>query len=109
MVLLEEEQVKKHLPCFAGPSLGTTESCKLKGYNRMVATQLNGCATRMVREVKVKQCTRLLIRYDVNLMTHAEHSLNMAQLPPSQTFDSFFDTEIDLRSTMGHNSFENPE
>ena len=42
-------------------------------------------------------------------MTYAEHGLNMARLPPSQTFDSFFDAEIDLRSTTGHNSFENPE
>ena len=66
-------------------------------------------ATRIVREVKVEQCTRLINRYDVAVMTFAEHGLNMGQCPPSQTFDSFFQTEIELRSTTGHNSFENPE
>ena len=57
----------------------------------------------------MEQCTRLINRYDIDVMTFAEHGLNMGQFPPSQTFDSFFQTEIELRSTTGHNSFENPE
>ena len=109
LALLEEEQVKKRLARFSSPSLGSLEFNKPEGYNRMMVTQLNGCATRMIREVKVEQCTQLLNRYDIDLMTHAEHGLNMARLPPSKTFDSFFDAEIDLRSTTSHNSFENPE
>ena len=42
-------------------------------------------------------------------MTVVEHGLNMGRLPPSKTFDSFFDAEIELRSTTSHNTFENPE
>ena len=109
LALLEEEQVRKRLPRFAGPSLGSLELCKPEGHHQVMVTQLNGCATWLVREVKVEQCTRLLNRYDVDLMTYAEHELNMARLPPSKTFNSFFNAEIDLRSTTGHNSFENPE
>jgi len=59
--------------------------------------------------VKVEQYTRLINIYDVDVMTFAEHGLNMGQFPPSHTFDSFFQTEIELRSTTGHNSFKNPE
>jgi len=59
--------------------------------------------------VKVEQCTRLINRYDIDLLTFADHGLNMGQFPPSQTFDSFFQTEIELRSAAGHNSFENPD
>ena len=109
LALLEDEQAKKRLSRLSSPSLGSLELIKPEGYNRVMTTQVNGCATKMIREVKVEQCTRLLNRYDVDLMTYAEHGLNMARLPPSQTFDSFFDAEIDLRSTTGHNSFENPE
>ncbi len=48
---------------------------------------------------------RLLNRYNVDLMTYAEHGLNMARLPLSKTFDSLFD----YRDRFAfHNSFENP-
>ncbi len=33
----------------------------------------------------------------------------MGRFPPSQTFDSFFQAEMEMRSSIGHNSFENPE
>ena len=109
LAALEEEQVKKRLTKYSGPGLGKLQVEKPEGYHRFMSVQLNGIATRLVREVKVEQLTRLINRYDSDLLTFTEHGLNMGQFPPSQTFASFFQTEIELRSTTGHNSFENPE
>ena len=36
-------------------------------------------------------------------MSYLEHSLNMSHFPASETFDSFFDAEIELCSVTGHN------
>ena len=107
LAALEEEQVKKRLTKYSGPGLGKLQVEKPEGYHRLMSVQLNGMATRIVRDVKVEQITCLINRYDVDLLTFTEHGLNMGQFPPSQTFDSFFQTEIELRSTTGHNSFKN--
>ena len=53
---------------------------------------------------------RRSIRYShVDIQSYVEHGLNMAQLKPSETFDSFFDAEVELRSVTGHNRNKNPE
>ena len=106
---LEEEQMKKRLSRYSAPALGRLPVDKPEGYQRLMTTQLNGTATKLIRDVKVEQYTRLINHYDIDLMTFAEHGLNMGQFPPSQTFDSFFQAEIEMKSSTGHNSFENPE
>ena len=108
LLALEEEQITKRLEKYKSPSLGNLSSEKPEGFKRIMAVQLNGTATKFRREVKVDQCTQLINRYDVDVMTYTEHGLNMARFKPSETFCSFFDSEIELRSVTGHNSFENP-
>ena len=63
-----------------------------------MAVQLNGVATKLRREIKVDQCTQLINKYDIDVMTYAEHGLNMARFKPSETFCSFFNAGIELRS-----------
>ena len=55
----------------------------------------------------VEQCTTLINKCDIDVMSYLEHGLNMVEFKASENFDSFFDTEINLRSITGHNSNEN--
>ena len=54
----------------------------------------------------MEQCTALINKYNINIMSYLEHGLNMAEFKASEIFDSLFDAEIDLRSVTGHNSNE---
>jgi len=90
LAALEEEQVRKRLTKYSGPGLGRLQVEKPEGYHRFISVQLNRMATRIIREVKVEQCTRLINKYDIDTLTFAEHGLNMGQIPPSQTFESSF-------------------
>ena len=106
---LEEQQVSKRLEKYLAPSLGDLPTEKPDGYRRFMAVQLNGTATPAIRAVKVEQCTALINKYDVDVMSYLEHGLNMAHFKSSKTFDSFFESEVQLRSITGHNKNEYPE
>jgi len=109
MAALEEEQITKRLEKYRTSALGDLSMDKPEGHQRFMSLQLNGTATKLIREVKVEQCTRLINKYDIDMISFAEHGLNMGRFPPSQTFNSFFQAETELRSVTGHNSTENPE
>ena len=106
---MEEQQIAKRLRRYSEPSLGDLPIEKPDGYRRFMATQLNGCATPVVRASKVARSTSLINHYDVDVQSYIEHGLNMGRFKASETFDSFFDAEILLRSVTGHNQTENPE
>ena len=106
---MEEQQIAKRLRRYSEPSVGDLPIEKPDGYRRFMATQLNGCATPVVRASKVARSTSLINHYDVDVQSYIEHGLNMGRFKASETFDSFFDAEILLRSVTGHNQTENPE
>ena len=72
-------------------------------------TQLNGMATPAIRASKIAQSTALINKYEVDIQSYVEHGLNMAQLKPSKTFDSFFEAEVEMRLVTGHNRNEDPK
>ena len=74
-----------------------------------MSTQLNGMSTKGVRDTKVEQITSLINKYDVNMVSYQEHGLNMSHFPALQTFYTFFEAELQLRSVTGHNVHENPD
>ena len=105
---LEEQQIKRRLEKYYVPSLGELPMKKPDGFRRFMATQLNGTATPAIRKAKIEQCTQLINKYDVDVQSYVEHGLNMAHFKASQTFDSFFEAEVELRSVTGHNKNEDP-
>ena len=46
--------------------------------------------------------------YDIDVQAFVEPGINWSQMKSSETFASFFDAEIELRSVTGHNKNENP-
>ena len=108
LVGLEEEQIAGRLKKYDVEPLGDLETEKPEGYRRFMTVQLNGVATKSIREVKIEQMTALINRYDIDMVSYIEHGPNMGFYKPSETFDTFFDAEVDLRSVTGHNSNENP-
>jgi len=106
---LEDQQIEKRLSRYDVKPLGSLETQKPEGYRRFMSTQLNGTATKAIRDVKIEQTTNLINRYDVDMLSYQEHGLNMGFFPSSQTFDSFFEAEVKLRSITGHNTHENPD
>ncbi len=74
-----------------------------------MSTQLNGMSTKGVQDTKVEQITSLINKYDVDMVSYQEHGLNMSYFPASQTFDTFFEAEVQLRSVTGHTVHENPD
>ena len=89
ILALENEQTSKRLLKYT-PALGRLSIDKPEGFKHFMVTQLNSALTALLWEIKVNQCTHLINQYDVNVMTYAEHGLNMGQFKPSETFDSFF-------------------
>ena len=108
LVRLEVEQVRKAMKKYNVPALGNLATEKPEGYKRFMLTQLNSMSTKLRREVKVEQSTRLLNRYDVDMQAVLEPGINWAKFKPSETLASFFDAEVELRSVTGHNKHENP-
>ena len=105
----EEQQIAKRLEKYAMPSLGDLPTEKPMGFRRFMMTQLNGMATPAIRASKVARSVALINKYEVDIQSYVEHGLNMARLKPSETFASFFEAEVELRSVTGHNKNENPE
>jgi len=62
----------------------------------------------LIRETKIEQLTNLLNIYDVNMQAALELGINWGWLKSSESFVSFFDAEVKLKSSTGHNSNENP-
>ena len=56
----------------------------------------------------MEQATRLINKYDVDMMSCLEIGPNWAQTAQSKTLASYFDAEAELRSITGHNTHENP-
>ena len=108
LVALEIEQVKKRMKKYNVPPFGYLKEEKPEGFHRFMSTQPNNMSTTLTRAVKIEQTTRLVNKYDVDMVSFLELGLNWKQLPPSETLASFFDAEVELRSVTGHNKHENP-
>ena len=108
LVAMETEQVQKRSERYMAASLGHLSTEKPEGFNRFMMNQLNGIASEMTRKTKVEQSTMLINTYDVDVQAFIEPGMNWGQLKSSETYASFFDAEIELRSVTGHNKNENP-
>ena len=73
-----------------------------------MAVQLNETASKLCQEVETNQFTQLINHHEVDVMSFTKHGINMSRFKPSETFDSFFDTESEIHSFTGYNSFKNP-
>ncbi len=78
------------------PAFGNLTTEKPEGYKQAVVVQLNGTVSKLCQKVKIDKCIQLINCYEVNIITYANHGLNMARLKPYETFNSFFDAEIEL-------------
>ena len=58
--------------------------------------QLNSMATKLQRQVKVEQSTRLLKTYDIDIQVVMEPGINWTQFKSSETLTSLFNTEVEL-------------
>ena len=85
---------------------GFIETEKPEGYRHSLSLQLNGVSTKVTRDVKVKQTTALINRYDVGMISYQEHGLNMAHFKAPETLDTFFEAEVKLGSVTGFNKTE---
>jgi len=108
LAAMETEQVEKRSERYMATSLGNLSTDKPEGFNRFMMTQLNGIASLMTRRTKIEQSTILINNYDVDVQAFSEPGMNWGQLKSSETYASFFDAEIELRSVAGHNKHENP-
>ena len=106
---LEEQQIAKRLDKYCLLPLGDLVTKKPDGYRQFMATRLNVTATPRIRVVKVAQCMALINKYDVDVMSYLEHGLNMPLFKSSKTFDSFFDSEVELRLVTANNKNEDTE
>ena len=77
-------------------------------YNRFMMTQLNGITGAMTRRTKIEQSTILINTHDINVQAFIKPGMNWGQLKSSETYASFFEAEIELKSVAGHNKHENP-
>ena len=90
LVAMEIEQVNKRMEKYKVPTLGYLKEEKPEGFNRFMSTQPNNMSTTITRAVKVEQTTRLINKYDIDMISFLELGLNWKQLPPSETLASFF-------------------
>ena len=66
--------------------------------------QVDNMSTKQVQEVKVNQMTKLANRYNAYAWGISEHGINFQRRPASETIDSYFDTEVQLRSVSSSNT-----
>jgi len=77
IVGLEEQQIRKQQDKYQVPSLDNLPTIKSDGYRRFMATQLNGTAAPAIQAVKVEQCTALINKYEVDVISYFERGLSM--------------------------------
>ena len=87
------------------PVLGSMPKEKRDGYYRWANFQLNGMASRPVRERKVSEITEIIRKYDLNGFCAQELGTNFSALPSHETFADFFLPSLQgqLRGTTAHN------
>ena len=107
MVALEDEQVRAQRDKYYVPPLGNLLIARDPSSSRFMSVQLNSLSRRATQLVKTEQMTRVMNRYDVECMNAGEVGINHGNRPRSQTFDSLFEAEVELRSVAAHNSHEN--
>ena len=64
---------------------------------------MNSVSSKEVREVKVSECTRIVNRHDINLITLNELGHNFGAVESSQNLASWFESERDKHSVLSNN------
>ena len=80
---------------------------KPEGVYRFMAIQMNNLSTITTQLVKIEQMTRLINKFDLDMVSCLEVGTNWAQTPSSETLTSYFESEVFMRSVTGYNQNEN--
>ena len=101
LILLELEQVQRQK--YKVPALGYIKKEKPEGVYRFMAIQMNNISTITTQLVKIEQTTRLINKFDLDMVSCLEVGTNWAQTPSSETLVRYFDSEVEIHSVTVHN------
>ncbi len=101
----EEEQQRWHVP-----RLGNMMKMRPNGVFRLLGGQLNGSASRIIRDRRIADLTRLIDTWDIQVGGFSEVGINWTRLPRMKQLCSWFRaTQEEVRTSTSHNTNENVE
>ena len=68
---------------------------------------MKNISTITTQLVKIEETTCLINKFDLDMVSCLEVGKNWAQTPSSETLGRYFESEVEMRSEMGHNQNEN--
>jgi hypothetical protein len=87
--------------------LGDVPTVKEDGPMRILVSQMGGCASAEIREIKIVATERLIQKYDINLRLFMELNFNWSKVNSSANLASWFtNKEREMRCLMTHNIAE---
>ena len=101
------EQVQRRMAKYRVPALGYIKTEKPEGVYRFMVIQMNNISTISTQLVKIKQTTRLINKFDLDMVSCLEVGKNWAQTPSYETFARYFELEVEMLSVTGLNQNEN--
>ena len=107
IILIELEHVQRMMAKYKVPALGYIKSEKPEGVYRFMAIQMNNISTITTELVKIEQTTRLINKFELDMVSCLEVGTNWAQNPYSKTLASYFESEVEMRSVTGYSQNEN--
>ena len=107
IILIELEHVQRMMAKYKVPALGYIKLEKPEGVYRFMAIQMNNISTITTELVKIEQTTRLINKFELDMVSCLEVGTNWAQTPYSKTLASYFESEVEMRSVTGYSQNEN--
>ena len=106
-VEMEMKALEKKLTKYNVERLGGMPTEREDGTMRVLVSQMGGCASRGIREIKIAATEQLVRTYDINLCAFMELNFNWSKVNSSANLASWFqEEERELRSVTAHNTTE---
>jgi hypothetical protein len=87
--------------------LGDIPTAREDGTMRILVSQMGGCTSTEIREIKIAATERLIQKYDINLCLFMELNFNWSKVNSSANLASRFkNKESEMRCMMAHNVAE---
>ncbi len=106
-IAMEMKAMEKKLTKYNVEQLGEMPIERENSTMRVLVSQMGGCASMEMREIKIAATERLICKYNINVCAFMELNFNWLKVNSSANLASWFqEKEKELHSVTAHNKME---
>ena len=107
LILLKLEQVQRQMAKYKVPALGYINTEKPEGVYRFMVIRMNNISTITTQIVHIEHMTRLINKFDLDMVSCIKVGTSWDQTPSSETLARYFESEVEMCLVTVHNQNEN--